>query len=229
MRSQPIRLFFSACLLILLSGSYSFAAITTYTDRETFEDALALLSGEQGTEDFNAQIVRDFTEDADGAISDTDFYSFSISGVTGNSESAAIGIDDGTGIANIDETQFLYWSAKGDHTSPEENFPKFSIVFERDVQAFGFDWSDQDTSDAYGLRVTVESVEYSYNDPPFVFLGKGTGFFGIISDDPLEQIEFYCVKSGGTLSDLGIDNLIFLWLKNDFSWSTFMPAILGRK
>jgi len=185
-----VRVVFFILAISLFNYSVPQAAITTYTDLATYQ---AALSGTEAIEDFNSATVGNFAD----PINETGFNYFRI---TGSTDGDNVGIFPGTGGGNIDATQYLGWNGSG-------SGPTYNFIFNAIVTAFAFQWRDTDFSDVYGLRVIVNSVPSEWSNPPFL-TNTGTGFFGVISDDPFTQATIYNVAgaAGGLINDFGLDN-----------------------
>jgi len=186
---KSLRITFLIVAFSLLNFSSLQAAITTYTDLSAYQAALS--GANEEIEDFNSATVGNFTN----PINETGFNFFS---VTGNTDDDNVGIFAGTGDDDIDGTQYLGWDGS-------DVGPTFNFIFDDNITAFAFQWTDNDGSDVYRLVVTEDGTTSQYYNPPFSN-STGTGFCGIISDDSFTQVTIENQSYGGVISGFGLDN-----------------------
>ena len=88
------------------------------------------------------------------------------------------------------------------------------MSFDTPISALGFDWSDQDLSDAYGMVVDSLLADLGGSNPREVpwpdTPADAFGFFGFTTDEPFTDVFIEHRIVSGSLGDMGIDNLTFV-------------------
>ena len=201
---------------MLFSQMAQALTIKTFTSSTDFDLAT---QGLLTTEDFNSSERGSFTE--------KDFDGFTVSvqpdgAVRGNNNSnpAVFNISRGTTgsgapiTANVDGSQFL-------RTSSSLNLDNYlELVFDNQINAFGFDWRNEDTGPGGNnpdpmaidqLILTLASgEEFTVTNTIFGDADSQSGFFGFIIEDgfvnSLRFVDHPSVRGNG-ISRLGIDNV----------------------
>jgi hypothetical protein len=179
------------------------AAFTTFTNAASFQGAAGSLT----LEDFNSTAPSTLANPAAPSFS-TPFGGFALSG---NANGDFVAVAAGSNPGNTNGTNFLYWSqlAPGSGTlSGDGNVgPQFTFTFSSARTAFGFDWTDTDSTDAY--QIAINGVTFS--NPPFAVGGTGSGFFGVLATggETFTTVTFTQNAAGGIVEPFGLDNLRF--------------------
>ncbi len=183
----------AAAGMAFLAGGPASATVISYTDRASFEAALASPT----TFDFNSQTLNLHVDVTGG----TDFGAFTISDTGSGSDiyirdstsgSASSGIVDGTKFVRYNENS--------------AGAVEMTVTFDSAVRGFGFDYNNADTNDDFTL--TVDGFSASF---PGVLASGTSGFFGLVSSEPSIAgltFDFYDSPTAGS-GVLGVDN--FTW------------------
>lgn len=131
-----------------------------------------------------------FTDQSTGGFTNRDFGDFT---VTGQNTSISMSIVNNAVFSN-DIGLSLYAS----RTDATMNF-----TFDDAIQAFAFDWRNTDT--------TGDRLRLMYESQSFIVGGRGSGFFGIVSDVPFSAISPIRIGDspggGGILNRGYLDNI----------------------
>ena len=172
------------------------ASFTTFTDLASWE---AAVGGSYTLETF------------DGVSTSMSRGAQTFSGLNGFSvTTAGVGGSQRTGVENNSRTNFNgtnSLSARGGSSSRRGVAPGFEFNFGGPINAFGFNWRDNDPTDEQEL--CIGSVCFS--GPPSSSR-RGRGFFGVVADPGMEFTEVVyrnrIAGQGGALSrGFGIDNV----------------------
>lgn len=199
--------FMGAAMILTAHGATALTVTARYTDRAAFEAAT-------GT-----SVVEDFEDDAPGFLADgstTVFDGFELAVTLNGDVAGVVGASAGefsppnSGNASFFFGQFPNTVANGDGGQG----PELRLSFDSPISALGFDWSDQDLSDDYGMTVEGELVDLGGTNPREVpwpdTPTQALGFFGFTTDEPFTEVVIEHRLVSGSLGDMGIDNLTFV-------------------
>lgn len=176
-------------------------AQTSYTNKSAFLTA----AGTTQTETFSSAPVGAFTTTAGTFNANFDGFS-----VTGRNNGNYVGIATGAVSSSGPNTpipgvfvgqNFLSFA------NQTGGIVSMTINLNQATTAFGFDWFNTDLTDSYAVNIPGGTV---FNSPPFTLAGSSAtqGFFGLVSSTPFTSVVITNNRTGGYLSDMGLDNFV---------------------
>ena len=171
---------------LLASADVGRAAVITFTSRAAWDAAV----GDSALYTFNA--------DAPGSFTSRDFGAFTVSE---SGIDLSLAIATGAAGTQIDATNHLVLAEGG---TPFPTTEPATFAFDTPIFAFGFDWRTIDLSDD-GLDLVLNGVLFSVSPG-----APASGFFGIVSTDPILSFALQDDEDGGGLNQgVGVDNLSY--------------------
>jgi len=189
--------------------------IVTYTNLASWSAA----AGPSTVEDFSSSAVG-FSTANYGPVA---FNGFSISALSNGDNvgiaNGAIGGFSTTPPAPFDGQNFFGW---GDGGNGNEGATT-TLTFTQPVFAFGFDWFNTDSTDRY--QITLSPSGQTFVSPPFDFTSQG--FFGVVSDTPIDSATISTLEFGGYVDTEGFDNVRVAAVPEPTTWALIGVATLG--
>lgn len=170
------------------------ASFTPYTDRNDFNAA----ANPNLFENFNSFQAQTLAFDTAHA-----FNGFTVTGERqGASPYIGFGLTDIT-WADIDGTMRLQWGQ--DSFGGSRDGPLLTFLFDNPLLAIGFDWRNEDTTDAY--QMTIGDTNFGAGTTAPWPRSRSTGFFGVVSDTPFTSMTLSQTVFGGVQNDMSMDNI----------------------
>lgn len=167
--------------------------VVTYTNLASWSAA----AGSSTLEDFSGATVGTSTAN----YGPTAFTGFTLSSISNGDE---VGIANGAiGGGSTPPVPFNGQNFFGWGNGDGNDGPTTTLTFTQPVFAFGFDWFNTDTTDRY--QITLNPSGQNFVSPPFDF--NSQGFFGIVSDTPIDSVTISTLEFGGFVDTEGFDNV----------------------
>ncbi|MAD77460.1 MAG: hypothetical protein CML20_22270 [Rheinheimera sp.] len=177
------------------------ASIIEYNDAASFNAALT--SGTTTLETFDAETAGALTPGVERLF---EGFGFSFLNVRGDQQAGiatARNVNSAYGTA-INDTNSVAWGETLFETSGTGDGPNITFRFFAPITAFGFDFSDSDSTDSYSVQFDSAApfaLDIASRATTFI------SFFGFISDTPFTTIQFSQTATGGFTETFSIDNI----------------------
>jgi hypothetical protein len=178
------------------------ASIIEYNDAASFNAALT--SGTTTLETFDAETAGALTQGVEMLF---EGFGFSFLNVRGNQQAGiatASDVNSAHGTA-INSTNSVAWGERLFGVNGTGDGPDITFRFFAPITAFGFEFSDSDTTDSYSVQFDSAApfaLDIASRATTFI------NFFGFISDTPFTTIKFSQTATGGFTETFSIDNII---------------------
>ncbi|SNR39879.1 VPLPA-CTERM sorting domain-containing protein [Puniceibacterium sediminis] len=202
---KPQILCFVAAMAIGTSANTALAATTQYFDFATFTSAVGPV---KVLEDFDTGVGP-----APGPFSAGVPVAFDELSITYNdapSSLQTVGVAtpaqiDAASGTSINATNQLSWGEEDQFSlgSPfDGDGPAITFTFDTALTAFGFDFSDSDSTDTYEITLGGETFLLDNASSTFI------GFFGFVSDVAISSFVLTQATTGGITETFALDNIV---------------------